>query len=111
MATQQRTVDYILEQLAALDVSARKMFGEYGLWFDGKLVALICDDQLFVKPTGAGRDYLGDVVEVPPYRGAKPSLLIDGDKLEASDWLAQLTCITAQALPQPAPKKPRKTAK
>jgi len=56
MATQQSTVDYLLEQLRrAGSVSARKMFGEYALYRDGKLVALICDDQLYLKPTAAGR--------------------------------------------------------
>jgi len=68
MASQQRTTDYIVEQIAtAGSVSARKMFGEYGIYCDGKLVALVCDDQLFVKPTKAGRAHIGKVREAPPY--------------------------------------------
>lgn len=52
MASTQRTVDYLLEQLAgAGDVSTRKMFGEYALYCEGKVVAFICDDRLFIKPT------------------------------------------------------------
>jgi TfoX/Sxy family transcriptional regulator of competence genes len=74
MASQQRTADYVVEQIAAAgSVSARKMFGEYGVYCDGKMVALICDDQLFVKPTKGGRTFLGKVREAPPYPGAKPS--------------------------------------
>ena len=50
MATQKNTVDYILEQIAEAGiVSAREMFGEYAIYCDGKVVALVCDDQLFCK--------------------------------------------------------------
>ncbi len=60
MATKQSTIDYILDQLAAVPgVSARKMFGEYALYYMGKVVALVCDDTLFVKITDAGRAFVG----------------------------------------------------
>ncbi len=49
MASQQQTVDYLLEQMAGAGaVSARKTFGEYGLHLDGKMFALVCDDRLFM---------------------------------------------------------------
>ncbi|MEY4160497.1 MAG: hypothetical protein RLZZ136_1118 [Pseudomonadota bacterium] len=108
MATDQRTVDFLVEQLSTLGVSARKMFGEYALYCHGKTVALVCDDQLFVKPTAPGRAFIGDVVEAPPYPGAKPSLLIDPDLWDDGDWLCQLIQITADALPMPKPKRPKK---
>ena len=108
MATDQRTVDFLAEQLSTLGVSARKMFGEYALYCHGKTVALVCDDQLFVKPTAPGRAFIGDVVEAPPYPGAKPSLLIDPDLWDDGDWLCQLIQITADALPMPKPKRPKK---
>ncbi len=109
MATQQRTVDFILEQLqAAGDVSARKMFGEYALYCAGKVVALVCDDQLFLKPTKAGKNYIGAVEEAPAYPGAKPSYLISGDQWDDADWLTELIKITAKELPMPKPKKSKK---
>ena len=43
------------------------MFGEYALYIDEKVVALICDNQVFVKPTAAGLEVLGEVIEAPPY--------------------------------------------
>jgi TfoX/Sxy family transcriptional regulator of competence genes len=56
MSTTKNTVEYILEQISESGVvSARKMFGEYAIYCDGKVVALVCDDQLFVKPTKAGK--------------------------------------------------------
>ena len=88
-------------------MTARRMFGEYGLYCDGKLVALICDDQLYVKPTEAGRACLGTAVEAPPYPGAKPSFLIPGERWEEADWLSELIRLTAAVLPAPKPKPKR----
>ena len=108
MATRQSTVDFISGQAgAAGNVSAKKMFGEYALYCDGKLVALVCDEQLFVKPTAVGRACLGEVVEAPPYPGAKPCFLISGDLWDDAEWLARLVRVTASELPVPVKKKLR----
>ena len=77
------------------------MFGEYGIYCDGKIVALICDDQLFVKPTTAGQKFIGDCVFSPPYPGAKPYLFISGEKWDEHEWLSELIRITAAQLPLP----------
>jgi TfoX/Sxy family transcriptional regulator of competence genes len=109
MSSLQTTVDFILEQISAAgNVSARKMFGEFGVYCDGKIVALICNDQLFVKPTSSGRAFLGEVVEAPPYEGAKPSLLIDNNRWDDAEWMTELIRLTAQDLPAPKAKKPKK---
>lgn len=80
------------------------MFGEYALYSNAKVVALVCDNQLFVKPTNAGKTYIGKYVEASAYPGAKPSLLIEG-KLEDAEWLSTLITITEKELPKPKPKK------
>lgn len=104
MASRQSTVDFILEQTAEAGVVfAKKMFGEYGVYCDNKIIALICDDQLFVKPTQAGRAFIGDVIERPPYQGAKPYLFVSGEMWENREWLVTLFKISAAELP--APKK------
>jgi len=109
VSTQQKTVDYILEQSAAAGtITARKMFGEYGMYCDGKVMAFICDDQLFIKPTAAGRAYLGEVTEAEAYPGSKMYFLIDGDRWDDAEWLAGLVKTTADDLPEPKPKKARK---
>ena len=106
MSSQQSTVDFIVEQMAGAGaVSARKMFGEYGVYNDGKMVALICDDQLYIKPTDGGRALIGAVTEAPPYPGAKPCFLIAGDRWDDADWLAHLVRITTAELPVPKAKK------
>lgn len=107
MASDLDFVEYVVDQLADVGaITYRKMFGEYAVYCDGKIVALICDNQLFIKPTEAGRSFIGDVVEAPPYPGAKPSFLI-GDQIEDKDWLSNLVRLTTNELPNPKPKKKR----
>lgn len=105
MATDQSFVTFLLDQAdAALDFRARKMFGEYGFYVRDTFVALACDNRFFVKQTEAGRAYLGEVVEAPPYPGAKPHFLIE-EGLEDGAWLSGLLAATQAALPAPKPKK------
>jgi TfoX/Sxy family transcriptional regulator of competence genes len=106
MATKQSTADYILDQVTgAGKVRIRKMFGEYALYCDEKVVALICDDRLFVKPTAAGKKFIGKVVEAPPYPSAKPFYVIDEEKWDDRDWLSVLIRKTADEVPVPKKKK------
>jgi TfoX/Sxy family transcriptional regulator of competence genes len=108
MASDQNFLDFVLGQIKnAGETSAKKMFGEYGIYSDGKLFGLICDDNLFIKPTNAGREFIGNVVEASPYEGAKPSFLIE-DKIEDSDWLSELVRISVKELPLPKQKNMRR---
>jgi TfoX/Sxy family transcriptional regulator of competence genes len=105
MASDQNFVEFIIEQIKnAGEITAKKMFGEYGIYADGKIFGLICDNKLFIKPTKAGREFIGRVIEAPPYEGAKPSYLIE-DKIEDSEWLSELVRISVKELPTPKPKK------
>jgi TfoX/Sxy family transcriptional regulator of competence genes len=105
MASDQSFVEFVADQMAAAgNISYRKMFGEYALYCQGKVVALICDNQLFVKPTDAGRTYIGTICEAPPYPGNKPYFLIE-DAYEDSEWISGLIRITAKQLPLPKPKR------
>jgi TfoX/Sxy family transcriptional regulator of competence genes len=105
MPSNQDFVDYIVEQIEnAGTITYKKMFGEYAIYSDNKIVALICDNQLYIKPTEGGRAFVGDVKEAPPYPGAKMSFLIE-DKIDDREWISQLVRITANELPQPKPKK------
>lgn len=111
MATSQSTMDFILDQLASLyNVSARKMFGEYALYFEGKVVGLVCDDTLFLKITEPGKQFIGEYYQEGfAYKGAKASMQIAEDRLEDHEWLSELVRITANNLPLPKPKKLKKT--
>jgi hypothetical protein len=71
------------------------------------VVALVCDNQLFVKPTESGRKYIGEPVEAQPYAGAKPHFLIE-DGFEDRDWVSGLIRTMVEELPVPRPKSKRK---
>lgn len=111
MATSKEFAEYVCDQLmAAGNVSCRKMFGEYGVYLDEKIVGLICDNQFFLKKTEVGRsmieEHLTTVEEGLPYPGAKPQFLIES--LDNQEWLGELLRASYQELPMPKPKKKKK---
>lgn len=108
MATDQNFVDFVVGQIQnAGEITAKKMFGEYGIYSNGKIFGVICDNKLFIKPTSSGRKFIGNVVEAPAYPGAKPSFLIE-EKLEDIEWLSELVRISVKELPEPKPKRKKK---
>lgn len=105
MSTSPETIETLMESLKDLpDVSYRKMFGEYALYCDTKVVALVCDDQLFIKPTEAGKSLLEELHEASPYPGAKLYFQIPEDQWKPQH-LVKLFKATADELPLPKPKK------
>ncbi len=115
MASDPDFLAYVLDQidpiLAGGPVSSRRMFGEYALYSHAKVVALICDNRLYVKSTPAGEHHstgLGPnhVTPAAPFPGAKDWLRID-EALDDRAWVSTLIRLTAQALPPPKLKKPR----
>lgn len=106
MSSQQTTVDFLVEQMSeAGSVTSRKMFGEYAVYCDGKVIGLVCDDQLFIKITDAGTALVGECEQAPPYPGAKLYFLISGEHWDDAEWLSQLARSTAAVLPLPKRKK------
>lgn len=107
MASKASIVEFIVGQLGA-GVSAKKMFGEYGVYHKDLLIGLICDDALFIKPTDTVRALLGRVELGPPYPGAKDSFIVPEDKWDDADFMCEIARMTAAALPAKKPKKPKK---
>ncbi len=108
MASDLNFVEFVVEQIENAGViTYRKMFGEYALYCNGKVIALICNNQLFVKPTKAGKSFIGNIVEAPAYPGAKPSFLIE-EQVEDREWMSNLIILTEKELPMPKPKKMKK---
>ncbi len=103
MASTREFVDYICDQLdGAGDIFARKMFGEYAVYCNGKVIGLICDDQLFVKITEVGKTLIDAPLTAPPYEGAKPYFLIDN--IDDRSFLIELIRETCKELPPPKKK-------
>lgn len=110
MASSPEFVEYAADQASGAGrITWRKMFGEYGMYCDGKIFALICDNQFFVKITEAGKRLAPDLKLAPPYEGAKPYFLVED--LDDREFLTEFIIKTCAELPPPKPKKPRKRAK
>lgn len=108
MASDKTFVDFVVEQIQnAGEITVKKMFGEYGIYSNGKIFGVLCDNKLFVKPTNSGREFIGNVVEASAYPGAKPSFLIE-EKIEDSTWLSELVRISVEELPVPKQKRKKK---
>ncbi|MGI3170107.1 TfoX/Sxy family protein [Pseudooceanicola sp. C21-150M6] len=100
MATARATVDHLTDLLSDLGpVRALPMFEEYGLYVGVKLVRLICDDRLYLKPLPVTQATGFDMA--PPYPGAKPHVLVPEEMLEDRDALTALLRAVHAALPQP----------
>ncbi len=109
MASNPSFVQYIADQCAgAGEIITKKMFGDYGIYCDGKIFGLICDDCFYMKPTEVVKPLLREVEMRPPYEGAKDYFLIAD--VDDQDYLSLLVSETCKALPEPKPKK-RKTSK
>ena len=107
MASKAEFVKYVADQLAgAGTVTYRKMFGEYGMYLDGKIFALICNDQLYIKITEAGRRLMPELETAPPYEGAKDYFLFE--EIDNKELLNEFVRATWEELPVPKPKKAKK---
>ena len=104
MASSLEYVEYVCDQMRdAGSITYKKMFGEYTVYCDAKVVGLVCDNQLFIKPTKAGEALEPDAIKEPPYKGAKPHLVL-GD-LDNRERISELIRVTCDELPLPKPKK------
>ena len=107
MPTSPATIAHILDTLADLPgLRAAKMFGEYGLYLDTRIVGLICDDQLFIKPTASAAPLVPNIEMGPPYPGAKPHMMLN-ETLDNPDLLIRVLRAVAADVPEPKPKKPK----
>jgi TfoX/Sxy family transcriptional regulator of competence genes len=104
MASSIETVHYISDQAGlGSRLTFKRMFGEFGLYVDGKVVAFVCDDRLYLKPTPEGRAFLGQVKLAPPYPVAKDHYLLDNE-VDDPERLRGALEVTARVLPEPKPK-------
>lgn len=84
------------------------MFGEYALYANDKVVALVCDDQLFVKIVPASAELEELCEKGVPYPGARPHYVVEEQQLSQLPQLPALLIATADSLPKPKKKKPKK---
>lgn len=100
MATHKETVEFILEKLREpKHFKSRAMFGEYALYADGKVVALICDDILYAKIKPASKELEKRCEQGSPYPGAKPYYVVEEEDLTKIEGLPNMLLAIARELP------------
>lgn len=111
MASSRPIVDFVVSQFGK-EALAKPMFGEYGLYFKGTLIGLVCDDRLFIKATDAGEAVIGKHEKGPPYPGSKPAIIVPQATWKKTALMERLAAATAEALasvkkPKPKASKPK----
>lgn len=108
MASNIEFVQYACEQAdKAGFISYRMMFGDYCIYCNKKPVALVCDDQLFVKITPEGKKAFPKMATAAPYPGAKPHFLVED--IDDAKTIARLIRLTAKHTPAPKIQRTRQT--
>ena len=109
MSTQKETIEFILGKLWGRgDFSARAMFGEYALYADGKVVALVCDDLLCVKIVPASKELESQCEKGEPYPGAKPHYIVEEGQLSTIENLPSILSAIAESIPAKKKKAKRR---
>lgn len=105
MSTDASYAAFVVDQAGPrMNVRAGKMFGEYALYVDEKVVGFICDNRLFLKPTEAGRPFFETLEVGPAYPGSKDYWIGD-EVIEEAPRFQDLLRAMAAELPAPKPKK------
>ncbi len=104
MASNLDFVEYVCEQIGgAGQITYKKMFGEYGIYCNEKIIGVICDNQFFVKKTKAGAEICPDCQEGAPYTGAKAHFVIES--VDDRELMTRFISASYEELPAPKPKK------
>ena len=112
MATSSATMTFFAEQLERCELGAityGNMFGEYGVYMNGTIFALACDDRLFVKVKHLENSVVDALFanREQPFQGANGYSEISGDQIEDLDALELRVKTVMATLPVPKPKKKR----
>lgn len=106
MTTAPATIAYLIDTLHPLPLTHKRMFGEYALYLDGIVVAFVCDDTLFIKPTPTALALLPDTERGPAYPGSK-DYIIGSQLLDDPDLCTRALRAVQSDAPDPKLKKPK----
>lgn len=111
MGTTTEFITYLQDTFpSSIEITYKKMFGEYGIYSDEKMIALACDNQLFIKDRPPTREQFSSyLLEGLPFPGAKAYFILDFEKMSQTELENLLTLlIEITPLPKKKKKKPSK---
>ena len=86
MASTQDFAEYVLDCISLDETKIRKMFGEFAIYLDNKVVGFICGNTLFLKVTENSTDILGvegvELKQGQAYPGSKNYYIASEELLE-----------------------------
>ena len=93
MASTKEYLDFVVAQINGMDITYKKMMGEYLLYANGVLLGGIYDDRLLIKPTEKARKLLPNAEFSIPYDGAKPMIFCNfvDDSEQLTEIIKKLT--------------------
>lgn len=105
MATTVEYIEYVCEQIREIgDIRYKKMFGEYMIYVNDKPVAIVCDNNTFVKKLDCIKELMENAEVGVPYNGAKEHYILDIDNSEfCKNVLIEIEKVTP--VPKPRRKK------
>jgi TfoX/Sxy family transcriptional regulator of competence genes len=102
MASSQSTLDFLLDVLSdSRQVSAHRMFGEFCLYYAGRPVGLVCNEQLFLKPSEMSTRLMQESDSGAQFPGARLHLRISPELWDDRNWMTALIHATYASLPPP----------
>ena len=111
MASDIDFVEYVIEQSQlGARLGHKRLFGEFALYLDEKVVAFVCDNSLFLKNTRAAAQLAPECPMLPPYPMAKPHPMANA-LLDEPDLLRRVLLAIEAELPAPRPRAPAKRTK
>ena len=97
--------EYVQESFSSAgDIVIKAMMGGYLVYFNGKLIGDICDNEVFLKRTPTSDRLLADSEQRYPYEGSK-TLMHVFDRFENTDLIAELLEGMYAELPEKKTKK------
>lgn len=109
MACTEDYINFVCSQLEGVgQVRAKRMFGEWGIYVDEKMVMMVCDNIAYVRQVPEIAELMRDAECGFPYPGAKEHYILDVDH---RDQARQVAKVLAEVLPYPKSRKKKETNK
>lgn len=103
MVTSSEYINFVCERIKNFgNARSRKMFGEYVVYLNDKLIFTVCDNTVFVKKMPYIAELMKDAECGCPYDGAKEHYILD---VEDSNLLKELIPILEKNMTEPSHKK------
>lgn len=109
MATSREYALFVENLFRGLDgFSMKRMFGEYGIYLQGRVLGFLCDEQILLQDTPTARKLLPDAERKELFPGSKLFIIFSD---EGNHHLLQSVALAMwEELPVPKPRKGRKGA-